>query len=175
MPEDKKRRNKRRSPWFEIFDEIKKLEKMMDNLMKSLEYSNRFGRRYRPAYGFSATFIRDRKPRFRGFRNYRKSYFDSETRRNYEPLIDVFDRKDEVIIVAEVLGAGKDDVDIYATEDSITISIHTDDLKFYKEIPLPARVNPKTATATCKNGVLEIHLKKTSDKKIFGGQKVFVR
>ena len=76
---------------------------------------------------------------------------------------------------AEIPGACKDDVDIYVTEDTLRISVHTNDVKFYREIILPARVNPKTATATYKNGVLEIRLKKTSNKEIFGGQKIFVK
>jgi len=173
LPEDKKRRNKRRSPWFEIFDEIKKLEKMMDELMKSIETSNRYARRRRPFYGFSATFTR--KPKSKTFKSYRKSYVSSETEENYEPLIDVFDEKEEIRVIAEVLGARKEDVDIYVTEDTLRISVHNNDLKFYKEIMLPAKVNPKATIATYKHGVLEIRLKKTSDKEIFGGQKVFVR
>jgi HSP20 family protein len=175
LASDKKRKDRKRSPWFDIFDEIKKLEKMMDDLMKSLESSNRHSRWHRPTYGFSAAFTRNKRPIIRRFKSYKRSYLDSEIKGEYEPLIDVFDEKDGVRVIVEVLGAEKDDIDIYATEESLTISIHKDDIKFYKEIPLPARVDPKTAVATCKNGVLAVHLKKTTDGKLFGGQKVFVK
>ena len=174
MPEDKKK-DRRRSPWFEIFDEIKKLEKMMDELMKSIEASNKYNRRYRPFYGFSATFTRNRKLKPKVFRSYKRGYVNPEIRGEYEPLIDVFDERDGIRVIAEIPGAYKDDIDIYVTEDMLRISVHTDDVKFYKEIVLPTRVNPKTATATYKNGVLEICLKKTGSKKAFGGQKIFVK
>ena len=174
MPEDKKK-NKRRSPWLEIFDEIKKLEKMMDDLMKSIEASNKYNRRYRPFYGFSATFTRNRRLKPKSFRSLKRGYVTPEIRGEYEPLIDVFNEKERVRVFAEIPGACKDDVDIYVTEDTLRISVHTDNVKFYREIILPARVNPKTATATYKNGVLEIRLKKTSNKEIFGGQKIFVK
>jgi len=171
----KDKKNKKRSPWFDIFDEIKKLEKMMDELMKSIESSNRYARRHKPAYGFSRTFTRNKKPVVKGFRRYTKEYLSSEIRDQYEPLIDVFDEKDKIRIVAEVLGIKKEDVDIYATEESLTISVHDENMKFYKEIALPAKVDPKTAVARYKNGVLEIYLKKTKGKSLFGGQKIFVK
>jgi len=174
LPEDKKK-DRRRSPWFEIFDEIKKLEKMMNELMKSIEASNKYNRRNRSFYGFSATFTRNRRLKPKVFRSYKRGYVNPEIRGEYEPLIDIFNEKDGIRVIAEVPGAHKDDVDIYVTEDTLRISVHTDDVKFYKEIMLPGRVNPKTATATYKNGVLEICLKKTSNKEIFGGQKIFVK
>lgn len=174
MPEDKKK-DKSHSPWFEIFNEIKKLEKMMDELMKSIEASNRQDRRYRPFYGFSATFTRNRRLKPRVYRSYKGGYVNPEIRGEYEPLIDIFNEKDGIRVIAEVPGVCKDDVDIYVTDDTLRISVHTDNVKFYKEMVLPARVNPKTANATYKNGVLEIRLKKTGSKEIFGGQKIFVK
>mgnify|MGYP000365482948 CR=1 FL=1 len=172
---DKKEKGKKRSPWFDVFDEIKKLEKMMDELIKNIENSNKYARRYRSPYGFSKTFNRSKKPANRGFRRYIKEYVSSELKDQYEPLIDVFNEKDKIRIVAEVLGAKKEDVDIYVTKESLTISVHNENVKFYKEIALPAKVDPKTAVARYKNGVLEIYLKKTKGKSLFGGQKIFVK
>ena len=170
-----KNEDKKRSPWFDVFDEIKRLEKMMDELMKSIENSNRYVRRYRPAYGFSRAFNRDKKTAIKGFKRYTKEYLSSEVGGQYKPLIDIFDEKDKIWIVAEVLGAKKEDVDIYVTKELLTISVHNENVKFYKEIALPAKVDPKTAVARYKNGVLEIYLRKTNEKNLFGGQKVFVK
>lgn len=134
---------------------------MMDNLIKNMEYSNKRTRPHRSLYPFKRN------------RNF-KGYYASKYRGDYKPLIDVFDNKDEIVVLIEAPAVRKDDIDLYATEDTLTISICNEDRKFYHEIPLPARVNPKSACASYKNRVLKVRFKKTSETRLLGGQKILV-
>jgi len=81
-------------------------------------------------------------------------------REEREPLVDVMEEKDEVVVVAELPGVEKEDINLNATEDTLTISVDTPQRKYYKELRLPTEVNPKSAKAQYKNGVLEVRLKK---------------
>jgi HSP20 family protein len=78
----------------------------------------------------------------------------------YEPLVDVIEEKREVIIVAELLGVKKEDVQIHATKDNVSISVDTLEFKYHKGFALPVETKPESAMATYKNGVLQIRLKK---------------
>ncbi len=85
-----------------------------------------------------------------------------------EPLIDVFDDEVNVVVVAEMLGVDKDSIDLYATEDRLMISVDSPERKYYREIKLPARVDVKSSASKLKNGVLEVRLKKLSEKLLIG-------
>jgi HSP20 family protein len=54
------------------------------------------------------------------------------------------------------------------SEKVLTIAVDAEDRKYYKEIDLPAEVDPKISKATYKNGVLEIILIKVTKKKLKG-------
>lgn len=92
------------------------------------------------------------------------------------PKVDMYDRKNEIVVKAELPGVKKDDVDVTITTESLTIKGETkreqevkeDDYycsecshgSFLRTIPLPAEVNDAKAKAVFKNGVLEITLPK---------------
>jgi len=77
-----------------------------------------------------------------------------------EPLVDIIEEKDTVVILAAIPGVNKDDIDLRLTENNLTFSVDSADFEWYDEFKLPARVNPKEARASYKNGVLEIKVKK---------------
>lgn len=73
-----------------------------------------------------------------------------------EPLVDLFDEKKALKIVAELPGTEKKDIKLKLEESKLVIS--TKNKKYYKEIELPSKSELKKWTY--KNGVLEINLKK---------------
>ncbi|MGC9072510.1 MAG: archaeal heat shock protein Hsp20, partial [Acidilobus sp.] len=77
-----------------------------------------------------------------------------------EPMVDVMEHGDEVLIVADMPGVEKDQIKINTTEDKVYIRAEGDKRKYYKEVDLPAEVDPSTAKASYRNGVLEIRIKK---------------
>lgn len=81
-----------------------------------------------------------------------------------EPLTDIIEAEDSISITVELPGVEKEDIDLNATENSLTIHVDTEERKYHKEIDLPAEVDPESTTATYKNGVLDITLKRIKEK-----------
>jgi len=52
----------------------------------------------------------------------------------------------------------RSEIDLEGTENSLTISVNNPDRRYYKELELPAEVDPNSSKATYKNGVLEVIL-----------------
>jgi HSP20 family protein len=95
-----------------------------------------------------------------------------DIREEREPLVDIITTDDEVKICAELPGVEKKDIKLHGTEDTLTISVDTPERKYYKELELPGKVDPKSAKTRYKNGVLEVTLKKTKEKKKPKGQPI---
>jgi len=64
------------------------------------------------------------------------------------------------VVVAELPGVEKEDIELNATEKELIISVDTERRKYYKCLELPAEVDPKSAKASYRNGILEVRLKK---------------
>lgn len=80
--------------------------------------------------------------------------------REPEPLLDVFEEKNEIIVVVEFAGFKKDSLRINVKSQKLTLCAEALNRKYYKSLNLPKRVIPNTIRTKYKNGVLEIQLKK---------------
>lgn len=96
--------------------------------------------------------------------------------------VDVFDEGDNVVIKAEVPGISKDDIEV-SFKDNHTIMISGEKKKeekvenkdyyrmersygsFNRSIVLPSEVNPDQASATFKDGILDIHIPKSEESR----------
>lgn len=117
-------------------------------------------------YGFSMRVGPDGKPHLEKFGNLPgegKENFREMSQR--EPLTDLIERDEEISVIVELPGIGKEDINLDASEDSLTIDVDTEKRKYHKKIELPSKVKNDSAKATYKNGVLEIKLKKLEKKK----------
>ena len=85
-----------------------------------------------------------------------------------EPLVDVFDFDNEVIVVIELPGVKKEDIKLKCTEDCLIISVNTQKRKYFKKLELHKRVDPKSAKSTFNNGVLEVTIQKQTDEDLDG-------
>lgn len=124
-------------------------------------------------YGYSMTIGPDGKPVVREFGNVKPSTRASplglrrpslEIKEERDPLVDVIPEDEKIRVVAEVPGVERSDIKLNCSEKILTIAVDTEERKYYKEIDLPAEVDPKVSKATYKNGVLEIILKVTKKK-----------
>jgi len=163
-------RRRKKRPWFDVFDEFDRLEKMMDEMMRrAFETPSRGAKFRRPyVYGFSMSVGPDGKPVIREFGNVQPSHRGPKIREEREPLVDVMEEDKDVVIVAELPGVERDEINLHATEDHLTISVDTPERKYHKELTLPAMVDSKSAQASYKNGVLEVRLKKLVEKTVRG-------
>src|SRR5215216_6824421 len=81
-------------------------------------------------YGYSVKIGEDGKPIIRKFGNvdvFSNSITDSshDRQEEREPLIDIIDGKEEIKIVAELPGVAKENVKLYANENTLTIESST--------------------------------------------------
>jgi len=75
-----------------------------------------------------------------------------------EPLVDVFEEEDHVLVVAEMPGVAEEDVQLELQDDILTVVAAKGEKKYRKEVLLPASFSAKKMTYTCGNGVLEVRL-----------------
>lgn len=90
----------------------------------------------------------------------------------WAPQVEVFERGKQLVVRADLPGLTKDDIDVNITDDEIVLKgerrQESEENKegyyrsersygsFYRSIPLPEGVNAEEATATFRDGVLEI-------------------
>ena len=140
------------------FDDVGDFEKMMKKMLEGF-----FGRGGVEVFGPTKFGFRNKKPGVR------------------EPLTDINETKDLVIVTMELPGANKEDISLDVSSNGIEISARTQKItaseevsgtsftNFKKFMSLPTEVDPDSVNATYKNGILEIKLKKlvqTKSKKV---------
>ena len=105
--------------------------------------------------GFSLRLGPDGKPIIQRFGN-----MPGSAEHTLEPLADVVEENDEIIVVAEVPGVERDEIKVRIKGTTLTIHADNPDRPYHKEIELPSRVKKDDAKSAIRNGVLEIRLKK---------------
>ncbi len=97
------------------------------------------------------------------------------------PLTDISEKEDKIVIKLDMPGIKKEDIDLIATENSIEIKAQRQELKeekkehfynrersmrsYYRSLPMPKGIDPKTIKAEYENGVLTLTVKKIPEKK----------
>jgi len=96
---------------------------------------------------------------------------------HYEEMLekdfDVDDKDNEIVVKAEVPGFEANEIDVQLDNGFLTIKAEKkekkDDEESYRSyrrtVTLPCGIKEDKATATCRNGVLELHLPKTEGSK----------
>ena len=115
-------------------------------------------------YGFSYTFTPGEEPVFQEFGDIRPSYRSVRVAAGRKPLVDVRDEGDRFKITVELPGVDKKDIRLDADEDSINIET-VGDRAYHSRVGLNIPVNPASARASCKNGILEIEVEKQEEFK----------
>lgn len=89
-----------------------------------------------------------------------------------EPLVNIEDRDDEVVVTVDLpYVVGKEDIRLEVTEETLELDArmrkgvrwgaHEQEFdRFRKSITLPARIDPESARAFFRQGVLKVLLKK---------------
>ena len=86
--------------------------------------------------------------------------FGKESLKEPTPLIDIFQDKSWITIVAEIAGFNKETLKISVKDQKLTLSAKAKDRRYYKSLNLPQVVIPNIIYTNYKNGVLEIKLKR---------------
>jgi HSP20 family protein len=132
-------------------------EELMDQMLRDLQE----GKQPEPfIYGFSMTQHPGEAPEVREFGNVLPSGKRVKMEEERTPLIDVMETKDEVHVIAEMLGVDRTDVQLDATENRLDIRAQNEARKYSESVELPVKVDRNSAKATYRNGVLEVRLKR---------------
>ncbi len=160
---------RRRRSIFDIFDEL--LREIEEDIRQMEEEFQRFLREGRSEvrgpyyYGVRVTIGPDGVPRIEEFGNIRRTRTGKPViLEEVEPMVDVLDYDNEVIVVAELPGVDKDKIKVKIKDNKLVIKAENKK-KYYKEVELPAKVKPETAKASYKNGVLEVRIEKVKEEK----------
>ncbi|MBS7655359.1 Hsp20/alpha crystallin family protein [Candidatus Bathyarchaeota archaeon] len=99
---------------------------------------------------------------------FKGNYFKMSVKRfsEFEPLTDVIEKEYEIIVVTELQGVKKEELEVKVQEKTLIIISRKEKIQHYKALDLPKPVNPKPLSLTLKNGVLIIELKKTRENLI---------
>lgn len=170
--DDETRRNLRR--WFGDFlpeEMFRQIEEMMDRMMSEMNEgtlfdSETFEEMLRNpegtspfVFGFSMKVGPDGRPIIQRFGNPPMDE-DADTTPSLEPLVDIVEDDDEIIVVAEVPGVERDEIKVRIKGTSLTIHADNPERPYHKVIELPSKVQKDQARSAIRNGVLEVRLKK---------------
>jgi len=129
------------------------------------EYSNSgeievLGGKGKAVYGFSLKLGLGGKPVVETFGNIRATQTGAAVAEFREPLVDVIDEGNSLLVIAELPGVSREDIFIEVKADILELKAEAKDRKYSKEILLPSPVDADSLKSSYKNGVLEIKLKK---------------
>ena len=111
-------------------------------------------------YGFTINTAGGGSPKVETFGNIKKTPEGPKVDEEREPITDIFDEKDEIVIIAEMPGIEDDDIKIDLKEDILEISAVSKNRTYRKELLLPVKVVAQNMSHKFTNGILEIRIKK---------------
>jgi len=162
-----RRKHGRRSGWwFDIFEEMDRMDRLMDEMMRKAIEMPRTREEAQPfVYGFSMSVGSDGKPIIREFGNLESTSRGPQLKEEREPLVDVLQERNEVVVVTELPGVEKEDIKLESTDRALKISVESTKRRYFKELDLPHLVDPRTGKETYKKGVLEVRFTKSDEKR----------
>jgi len=157
---NKKKKKRSQGPF--DFDEdlfgFMDFEDLMDDLMRNM-MQEPWQKKPR-VMGFSFKMGPEGKPVIEQFGNVKRGPQGMEFSESREPLIDVIYRLKEIIVTAELPGVQKEKINLKTMKDAVVIDVPSAEPKYHSKTLLKEEIDPKTAKASFKNGVLEIKFKK---------------
>jgi len=116
-------------------------------------------------YGFSVRMGIGGQPTVEQFGNIKKTEKGSvEVAEVREPIVDVFDEGDYLMVIAELPGVDESDIHLEIKGDILSLKAEGKDRKYNKEVLLPSEVEAESMETQYKSGVTEIKLTKKAPK-----------
>jgi HSP20 family protein len=142
----------------DLVDRLSELAESGEELSQTGEIQDK-KKQVKGIYGFTVKVgLGGERSRVEPFGNLRKDEKSGRTvvQEYREPVVDVFDEEDYVLVVAEMPGISSEDIQIEVDEDVLTFSAEKGDKRYRKEILLPRSFRQEQMQISCNNGVLEI-------------------
>ena len=144
-----------------LFDIVSKMtEEGKEEYSRSGEIKG-LGDKARGIYGFSVKMGIGGQPTVEQFGNIRKTAKGSvEVAEVREPIVDVFDEGEYVMVIAELPGVDESDIHLDIKGDVLNLKAERRDRKYSKEVLLPAQVEAESKESQFRSGILELKLVK---------------
>lgn len=111
-------------------------------------------------YGFTINTAAGGAPKVETFGNIKKTPEGPKVDEEREPITDIFNEKNELVIIAEMPGIEENDIVIDLKEDILEISAVSKSRSYRKEVLLPEKAVRQNLRHKFTNGILEIRIKK---------------
>lgn len=115
-------------------------------------------------YGFTVRTGLGQKTRVEPFGNIKKTKEGPKVSETREPIVDVFNEKDYILIIAELPGIDEKSIKLdppsAEKKNVLLLEAESKDRKYAKEILLPAQIDFESRDMNFKNGILEVKFKK---------------
>jgi len=118
------------------------------------------GDKAKGVYGFSVKMGLGGKPVIEQFGNIKATERGAVVAEVREPIVDVFDEGDKLVVIAELPGVEESNVHLEVKDDILNLSAEAKDRKYSKEVLLPSPVDANSMESSYKNGILEVKLGK---------------
>ncbi|MBS3819580.1 Hsp20/alpha crystallin family protein [bacterium] len=118
------------------------------------------GKDVKGVYGVNIRTMAGGKPHVETFGNIKQTDKGPVVEEEREPVVDVFDEKDHIQVIAELPGVYKRDIQIQVQGDILKISAKSGKRRYSKEVLLPHKVKEEEGSSSYKNGILDIKLQK---------------
>jgi HSP20 family protein len=143
-----------------LFDLISKMTKEGKEEYSRTGEVEALGGKAKAVYGFSIKMGLGGKPIIEQFGNVKATEEGTVVAEVREPLVDVLDEGDRVVVLAELPGVEEKDIHLEVKDDILELTAEGRDRKYSKEVLLPSEVEADTMESSYKNGILEVKLMK---------------
>lgn len=144
-----------------FIDLAERVEEAGGELRKSGQIKGLGGRKdVRGVYGFTIKTALGQKTKIEPFGNIKKTKAGPAVSETREPIVDVFDEKDYILIIAELPGIDEKSIKFDLKKDILLLEAESKDRKYAKEILLPAQIDFESREMSFKNGILELKFNK---------------
>ena len=141
----------------DLIEKLGELAEKGETLTRTAEFGTEKG--LKGVYGFSVK-VGPGKEGFKvepfGNIGQDKATGQSVVREIREPMVDVFEEADHVLVVAEMPGIGSDDVRVEIRDDVLILSAEKGDKKYRKEVLLPQSFSRENLKISCQSGILQV-------------------
>ncbi|MHA1794650.1 MAG: archaeal heat shock protein Hsp20 [Promethearchaeota archaeon] len=142
----------------------KKLQNMKPEDLQKLFMNNKMGAQGPIVFGMNMGIGPDGKPNIKSFGNVKpRGEGKSEVKAERDPLVDIYEEDNYLVIVMEVPGVEKKDIELRASLQELEVIAESKgrDIaprRYHKVIALPKKINADVAKARYQNGILEVRL-----------------
>lgn len=153
-------------PFDAFFGDFSRIEDTMREIMNNMlkDFNNVDPENSPFVSGFSMRTGPDGKPVIRRFGNVKKPEGEKIIN-EIEPLVDVMEYGGDVVVIVELPGARKEEINLECSGNELEIIVSNEKKPYHKIVKLPVEVKKDKIDASYNNGVLEIKIERKKKAK----------